>query len=77
MFFFFFDLDESTIIKKCMEVYFKDKMGTNGYCDVAELFSDNIRKNDIKSSFNIYSEELVKLYSHNYPKSSNDLHTVL
>ena len=76
MFFFFFDLDESTIIKKCMEVYLNDKMGTNGYCDVAELFSDNIRKNDIKSSFNIYSEELVKLYSHNYPKSSNDLHTV-
>lgn len=76
MFFFFFDYDESIVIKKCMEIYFDDRIGNNGYCDVAELFSDSIRKSDIKRSFNIYSKELSDLYNHNYPKTIKDLHII-
>lgn len=76
MFFFFFELNESVIIKKCLDSYFKDKIGSNGYCDVAELFADDIHKNAIKNSFDTYKEEPVKLYKHKYPKTINDLHVV-
>ena len=76
MFFFFFDNDESVIIKKCLNIYIEDRIGTNGYCDVFELFSDNISKNSLKSSFEINREELSKLYKNSYPNKLDDLHVV-
>ena len=74
MFFFFFNYDESQIIKKCLDIYFYNKMGTNEYCDVSELFSDKINKVSLIKSFGINYKELHNLYKKNYPKSKDDLH---
>ena len=74
MFFFFFNYDESQIIKKCLDIYFYNKMETNEYYDVSELFSDKINKVSLIKSFGINYKELHNLYKKNYPKSKDDLH---
>lgn len=73
MFFFFFIENESQIIKKCLNIYFQDRMGTNRYCDVSELFSDDINKSGLKNSFGTQYGELKNLYRHNYPTDKKEL----
>lgn len=73
MFFFFFQPDEFEVIKLCLNQYVDREIATKHYCDLSELFSDYITKNNIKENIALYSKELASLYKHKYPESEDDL----
>lgn len=73
MFFFFFDSQGYSVIEKCMEIYLHNDLKTKYYCDISNLFSENLTKNAVKESVEIKSEELNELYKHKFPTSELDL----
>lgn len=77
MFFFFFQQSPANyIIKHCLYIYLKKRFETKYYCDISELFSDNISKKDILKSITLNSEEIQSLYKLRYPKNIEDLSVI-
>lgn len=73
MFFFFFDLSSFDVIKQCFKHYLENSFNSKGYCDISELFSDDITKKEIKSDIGSLSVQVNELYKMKYPENTEDL----
>ncbi len=76
MFFFFFDFNNHVILKDCLDKYLKTNFQDKNYCDIAELFSDKLKKTEVLKLMPIYSDRIEKLYKHKYPNDDTDLYIV-
>ena len=75
MFFFFFD-SIYEVIKECLNIYLKANFDSKRYCDISELFSDKITKNEMKESVGAFSKEVKYLYESKYPENEKDLNII-
>lgn len=73
MFFFFFDLPTFDVIKPCLKNYLRYAFDSKGYCDISELFSDNITKKEVMNEIGSLSKDVNALYRAKYPETTKDL----
>ena len=76
MFFYYFDIETTELIKHCFNRYVKRSFEIKGYCDVSVLFSDSYSKKNILDSIGIHSERVTALYKEKFPNSKDDLYVV-